>query len=223
MKEQDKLLVTTQHIKGIAKMKRHMRARKEEENGMEKNKGMRKWSRVKWNPQYKVTPLSTTGQQIKLKLTGKKWFKEMCGVEMKKDSMCRINIYSHCEDEDQIVGLSYMLVVGNKEPHNREEALGWLEQQMGAHVDSTYGTAISVKMKRQWKDAMLWSSGKANEQGICYINVKFRKLPRMITEFMVYHLEMVTLEEDNLQDMIFANLVEAENALVGPLKRHGIC
>ena len=45
----------------------------------------------------------------------------------------------------------------------------------------------------------------------------------MITEFMVYHLEMVTLEEDNLQDMILANLVEAENALAGPLKRHGIC
>ena len=86
------------------------------ENGMEKNKGMRKWSRVKWNPQYKVTPLSNTGQQIKLKLTGKKWFKEMCGVEMKKDIMCRINIYSNCEDEGQITGLSYMLVAGNKEP-----------------------------------------------------------------------------------------------------------
>ena len=56
LKEQDKSLVTTQHIKGIAKMKRHMRARKEEENGMEKNKGMYKWSRVKWNPQYKETP-----------------------------------------------------------------------------------------------------------------------------------------------------------------------
>ena len=36
-------LVTTQHIKGITKMKRHMRARKEEENGMEINKGMRRW------------------------------------------------------------------------------------------------------------------------------------------------------------------------------------
>ena len=47
LKEQDKSLVTTQHIKGIVKMKRHMRARKEEENGMEKHKGMRKWSRVK--------------------------------------------------------------------------------------------------------------------------------------------------------------------------------
>ena len=45
----------------------------------------------------------------------------------------------------------------------------------------------------------------------------------MFTETMVYHLEMVTLEEDNLPDMILANLVEAENALVGPLKRHGIC
>ena len=223
LKGKDKLLVTTQHIKGIAKMKRHMRASKEEENGMGKNKGMCKWSRVKWNPQYKVTPLSNTGQQIKLKLTGKKWFKEMCGAEMKKDSMCRINIYSNCEDEGQIAGLSYMLVAGNKEPQNREEALGWLEQQMGAHVDATYGTTISVKMKRQWKDAMIWSSGKANEQGICYINVKFRKLPRIITEFMVYHLDMVTLEEDNLQDMILANLVEAENAVAGPLKRHGLC
>ena len=40
---------------------------------------------------------------------------------------------------------------------------------------------------------------------------------------MVYHLEMVTLEEDNLQDMILTNLVEAENALGGPLKRHDIC
>ena len=30
LKEQDKSLVTTQHIKGIAKMKRHMRARKED-------------------------------------------------------------------------------------------------------------------------------------------------------------------------------------------------
>ena len=70
LKEQDKSLVTTQHIKGIAKMKRHMRARKEEETGMGENKGMRKWSRVKWNPQYKTTPLSNTGQKIKLKLTG---------------------------------------------------------------------------------------------------------------------------------------------------------
>ena len=144
----------------------------------------------------------------------------MCGIEMKKDSMCRINIYSNCDDKDHIVGLSYMLVAGNKEPHNREEALGWLEQQMGAHVYTT-GTAIGVKMKRQWKDAIIWS--KVNEQGICYINVKFRKLPRMITEFMVYHLEMVTLEEDNLQDLILANLVETENALVGPLKMHSIC
>ena len=94
---------------------------------------------------------------------------------------------------------------------------------MGAHVDTRYGTAIGRKMKRQWKDAMIWSSGKANEQGICYINVKFRKLSRMITEFMVYHLEMVTLKEDNLQDMILANLVEAKNALAGPLKRHDLC
>ena len=70
---------------------------------------------------------------------------------------------------------------------------------------------------------MIWSSGKANEQGICCINEKFRKLPRMITEFIVYHLEMVTLEEDNLQDTILANLVEAENALFGPLKIHDIC
>ena len=46
LKEQSKSLVTTQYIKGIAKMKRHMRARKEEGNGMEKNKGMRKWPRV---------------------------------------------------------------------------------------------------------------------------------------------------------------------------------
>ena len=45
----------------------------------------------------------------------------------------------------------------------------------------------------------------------------------MITEFMVYHLEMVTLEEDNHQDTILANLVEAKNALVGPLKMYGIC
>ena len=154
---------------------------------------------------------------------GKRWFKEICGSEMKKDNMCRVNIYGKCIDEGRIAGLSYMLVAGNKEPQNREEALRWLEQQMGAHVDATYGTTISVKMKRQWKDAMIWSSGKANEQGICYINVKFRKLPRMITEFMVYHLDMVTLEEDNLQDMILANLVEAENAVAGPLKRHGLC
>ena len=34
LKEQDKSLVTTQHIKGISKMKRHMRARKEEGKGM---------------------------------------------------------------------------------------------------------------------------------------------------------------------------------------------
>ena len=37
----------------------------------------------------------------------------------------------------------------DEEPHNTEEALRWLEQQMGAHVDTTYGTAIGVKMKRQ--------------------------------------------------------------------------
>ena len=79
-----------------------------------------------------------------------------------------------------------------------EGALGLLEQQMGAHVDSTYGTTIGMKLKRQWKDAMIWSSGRANKQGICYINVKFRKLLRMLTEFMVYHLEMITLEEENL-------------------------
>ena len=34
LKEQAKSLVTTQYIKGIAKMKRHMRARKEEGKGM---------------------------------------------------------------------------------------------------------------------------------------------------------------------------------------------
>ena len=122
-------LVTTQHIKGITKMKRHMRARKEEENGMEKNKGMLKWPRVKWNPQYKATPLLNIGQQIKLKLTCKKWFGEMCGIEM-KNNMCRINIYSDYDDEGQIAGLSYMLVAGNKEPQSREETLGWLEQHM---------------------------------------------------------------------------------------------
>ena len=116
LKEQDKSQLTTQHIKGISKMKSYMRARKEEETGMGENKGMRKWSRVKWNPQYKMTPLSNTGQQIKLKLTCKKWFKEMCGIEMKNDIMCRINIYSNCDDEGHIAGLSYMLVARNKEP-----------------------------------------------------------------------------------------------------------
>ena len=50
LKEQPKSLVTTQQIKGIAKMKRHMRARKEDKNGMEKNKFMCTWMRVKWNP-----------------------------------------------------------------------------------------------------------------------------------------------------------------------------
>ena len=99
-------------------------------------------------------PLSNIGQQIKLKLTGKRLFREMCGTVM-KDNMCRINIYGNCDDEGQIVGLSYMLVSGNKEPHNKEEALGWLEQQMGAHVDSKNGIEIGVKMKRQWKDAMI--------------------------------------------------------------------
>ena len=186
LKEHAKSLVTTQYIKGIAKMKRHMRARKEEGKGMEKNKGMRKWPRVNWNLQYKAIPLSNTGQQIKLKLTGKKWFKEICGSEMKKDNTCRVNIYGKCIYERQIVGMSYILAIGNKEPHSREEALGCLEQQMDVHVDTSYGTAIGVKMKRQWKDALIWSSGKANEQGICYINVKFRKLPKLITEFMVY-------------------------------------
>ena len=49
--------------------------------------------------------------------------------------------------------------------------------------------------------------------------MKFRKLPRMIMEFMVYHLEMLLiLEEDNHQDRILANLVEVENALDGPQK-----
>ena len=56
LKEHAKSLVTTQYIKGIAKMKTHMRARKEEGKGMEKNKGMRKWPRVNWNLQYKVAP-----------------------------------------------------------------------------------------------------------------------------------------------------------------------
>ena len=40
-----------------------------------------------------------------------------------------------------------MLVVGTKEPHSREEALGWLEQKMGAHVDSTYGTGMCENEK----------------------------------------------------------------------------
>ena len=40
----------------------------------------------------------------------------MCGTEMKKDNMCRITIYNNCDDEGQIVGLSYMMVTGNKEP-----------------------------------------------------------------------------------------------------------
>ena len=44
----------------------------------------------------------------------KKVVQEMCGAEMKKDNICRINIYSNCEDEGQIIGLSYMLVAGNK-------------------------------------------------------------------------------------------------------------
>ena len=132
-----------------------------------------------------------TRQPIKLKLTGKKWFKEICGSEM-KDNMCRVNIYGKSIDEGRIAGLSYILALGNKEPHTREEALGCLEQQMDVHVDSSYGTVIGVKMKRQWKDALTWSSGKANEQGICYINVKFRKLPKVFMEFMVYILEMLT-------------------------------
>ena len=68
LKEQAKSLVTTQQIKGIAKMKSHMHARKEDENGMEINKDMRTWPRVKWNPGCKVTSLLNTGcQQIKLK------------------------------------------------------------------------------------------------------------------------------------------------------------
>ena len=63
------------------------------------------------------------------------------------------------------------------------------------------------------------SSGKANEQGICYINVKFRNLPKLITEFMVYIPEMLTqLEEENLQERILATIVEVENALVWPQK-----
>ena len=56
LKEHAKSLVTTQYIKGIAKMKRHICARKEEGKGMEKIKGMRKWPRVNWNLQYKATP-----------------------------------------------------------------------------------------------------------------------------------------------------------------------
>ena len=98
-----------------------MCARKEEVKGMEKNKGMRKWPRVNWNFPYKATPLSNTGQHIKLKLTGKKWFKEICGSEMKKDNMCRINISGKCIDEGRIAGLSYILVIGNKEPHSRKK------------------------------------------------------------------------------------------------------
>ena len=77
LKEQAKTIVATQYIKGTSKMKRHMCARKEEGKGMEKNKGIPKWPRVNWNLQYKATPLSNIGQQMKLKLTGKKWFKEM--------------------------------------------------------------------------------------------------------------------------------------------------
>ena len=177
LKEQAKSLVTTQYIKGIAKMKRHMRAKKEEMKGMEKNKGMRKWPRVDWNLQYEAGPLLNTGQQIKVNLTGKKWFKELCGSDMKNDSICRVNIYGKCIDGG-VAGLSYILALGNKEPHSREEALGCLEQQMDVYVDASYGNAIGMKMKRQWKDALIWSSGKANEQGICYINVKFRKLPK---------------------------------------------
>ena len=38
LKGEEKLLGTTQHIKGIGKMKRHMHARKEEENGWRKIK-----------------------------------------------------------------------------------------------------------------------------------------------------------------------------------------
>ena len=106
--------------------------------------------------------------------------------------MCRINISGKCIDEGWITGLSYILALGNREPHSREEALGCLEQQMVVHVDSSYGIVIGVKMKRQWKDAMIWGSGKTNEQGICYINVKFLKLPKMITKFMLYLLEMLT-------------------------------
>ena len=218
LKEQPKSMVTTQDIKGIAKMKRHMRAKKEEMKGMEKNKGMRKWPRVDWNLQYEAGPLLNTGQQIKVNLTGKKWFKELCGSELKKDSICRVNVYGKCIDGG-VAGLSYILALGNKEPHSREEALGCLEQQMDVYVDASYGNAIGMKMKRQWKDALIWSSGKANEQGICYINVKFRKLPNLITEFMVYIPEMLTqLEEENLQDRILATILEAENAMVGPQK-----
>ena len=138
LKEQAKLLVTTQYIKGIEKMKRHMRARKEEGTGMEKKKGMCKCPRVNQNLQYKATPFFNIGQLVKLKLTSKKWFKEMCGSEMKKDSMCRVNIYGKCIDEGQITDLSYILAIGNKEPHNRQEALRCLEQQMDVHVDSSY-------------------------------------------------------------------------------------
>ena len=61
---------------------------------------------------------------------------------MKKDNMCRVNIYRNCIDEGRIVGLSYILAIGNKEPHSREEALRCLEQQMDVHVDSSYGTTI---------------------------------------------------------------------------------
>ena len=61
-------------------------------------------------------------------------------------------------------------------------------------------------------------------QGISYINVKFRKLPRMITKFTVYHPGILTeLEKENLQDRILADLVEAENAMVGPQKMQAIC
>ena len=62
-------------------------------------------------------PLSNTGQQIKLKLTIKSEMK------VKKDNMCRLNIYGNCIDEGRIAGLSYILAIGNKEPHSREEAL----------------------------------------------------------------------------------------------------
>ena len=79
----------------------------------------------------------------------------MCGIEMKKDNECRVNIYGNWDDGHRIVGLSYILAIGNKEPHSKEEALGWLEQQMGVHVDSSYGIAIWEKMKRQWKDALI--------------------------------------------------------------------
>ena len=56
-------------------------------------------------------------------------------------------------------------------------------------------------------------------QSFSFINVKFRKLPNLITEFMVYVPEMLTqLEEENLQDRILATILEAENALAGPQK-----